>query len=182
MIQFTRKELERKIGFKLKNSIISFGFDPASKTGWSIITIDNNNLVTINYGTIHIESNDIYFKYDTFIENFKNLIKETVDNNKTNIPIVAIIEDCWLGKNVNALKMLARISAICYTMCYLANIDKKIISPLESRKALGFNGKVKKKEFQKAVLEKYKFDLTDEDAIDAIVLALNGAIIKKELF
>lgn len=172
MITLEKKELEKRIKKRIKNNIISLGVDPASKTGWAIIDI-KDNVVNIDYGTVNVESTDAFFKFNQLIKFFDSLLdKIKLDKREKYV----IIEDCWLGKNVAALKLLARIGMIVYVVSFQKNIERRIISPLESRAKLGFNGRVKKQIFQKEALSKLKFDMDDEDAIDAVVLAMNGVI------
>jgi Holliday junction resolvasome RuvABC endonuclease subunit len=172
MITLSKKQLEAKLKIRLKDNCLSLGIDPASKTGWAIIDIKDGE-VNIDYGVIAIDSKDPFFKFNELIKFFESLIQKIKLDKREK---VVIIEDCWLGRNVAALKMLARIGMIAYVICYQKDIPRKIISPLGSRSALGFKGKVKKNIFQAEVMERLKFDMTDEDAIDALVLGLNGVI------
>lgn len=172
MIEISLKELQRRTKVRIKDNCLSLGIDPASKTGWAIIDIKDGN-VKIDYGTIHVDTTDMSFKFIQLIDFFDSVLdKIKLDNRSKTV----IIEDCWFGTNVAVLKMLARIGMIVYVLSYQKKIDREIISPLTARAKLGFKGRVKKHIFQKEVLSKLKFDMTDEDAIDAVVLGLNGVI------
>lgn len=172
MIKCSLKEFEKRLGRNLKKNIICLGVDPASKTGWCIVETNDTDIL-FDYGTIHIDSTDVYFKYNQLIKLFENLVKTVVSKSKNK---TVIVEDCWLGKNVAALKMLARIGMIVYTISHQHSISVSFLTPVQSRNRLGFKGNVKKQIFQAEAIKKLKLELDDEDAIDALVLSLNGII------
>lgn len=172
MIELDRKNLEKKLCFKLKNNITVLGLDPASRTGWCLISATDNK-IKIDYGFLDIDSKDVYFKYDRMIEVFKQYI-DNLDSKKDNKLVV--IEDVFFGRNINTLKMLARIGMIIYVLATLKGIPKYYILATQARCKLKLKGVAKKKEVQEQFLSKVNLELDDNDIVDAIVLALNGLI------
>ena len=87
-----------------------------------------------------------------------------------------IIEESYYSKNVKTFQMLSRIGAIAYTVCHLAGVkDKKFMLATQARKFLGLQGR-KKEDVHEDFKNKLKHKLEDEDAIDALILALNGIL------
>jgi Holliday junction resolvasome RuvABC endonuclease subunit len=151
-----------------KNKII-LGIDTASRTGWCIAKSNSKN-IEFNYGFIHIDTKNDYFKYNEIIKVFDSIIKPEYD---------VIIEDTFFRFNPKMFRLISRIGAIAYTLAHIKGCKAEFIAPSPARKNIGFKGNVKKAIFQKAFLDKIKFELTDIDIIDALVLSLNG-LIKKE--
>jgi len=75
------------------------------------------------------------------------------------------------------LILLARIGAIAFTICKIKNI-KNIIwkSAVQARKLLGLPCNKKKEVVQKMFSKKLGIKLTNEDEIDAIILAIVGLL------
>ena len=174
----TIKKLEKILNRKVIKDTCVLGIDTASRTGWAEIKTTKKT-VTINYGVVHLDTKDIYYKYDKLIEIFQNMI--------TNQYKKVIIEDTHLKRykdkdgtwkaNVWMLKLLSRIGMIPYIFATLNSIDKIFLTPSGARSILGIKGNVKKEEVHKWLNTVLGLKIEDKDASDAIVLALNGIII-----
>lgn len=172
--------LEEQLNIKLKRNTRSLGVDPASKTGWCLITTTSNT-ATIDYSFIKIESKDIYFKYDEIVKYFNTFIGDKfIDDFGTKTNII-VIEDTFFGTNINTLKLLTRIGMILYVLAYLAGIEKYYILATQARAKLGLTATGKKQIVHKQLKEKIDLKFDDEDIIDAFILSLCGLIKEEKL-
>jgi Holliday junction resolvasome RuvABC endonuclease subunit len=169
MITIATKELEKRLGFRIRKNSQSVGLDTASRTGWCHIK-ESENVTTIDYGFIKIDTKDIYYKYDEMI----NIFKRFIDGWQCNI----VIEDVFLGFNVNVMKVLSRIGMIAYVLNKLEGHSCSFLYASTARANLGFKGTGKKEFVHKQISKQLKIDLKDVDAVDAMVLALCGIIEK----
>lgn len=172
MIKFKIKDLEKKLGKRIKTNSKVIGLDTASRTGWCEIVTTKTEAI-VNWGFIKIESKDQYVKYNQLIEIFQKLIKEW------NCPIV--IEDVFFGRNVNTLKVLARLGMIAYVLAKLDSLSTNFILASTARAKLGFNGIAKKAFVHNQIETRLGITLKDEDIVDAFVLALTGIVIPEGL-
>lgn len=172
MIKIKIKDLEKQLGKRIRQNTKVVGLDTASRTGWCEITTSKTEAI-INWGFIKIDSKDQYVKYNQLIEIFQKLIKEW------NCPIV--IEDVFFGRNVNTLKVLARLGMIAYVLAKLGNLPTNFILASTARAKLGFNGIAKKAFVHNQIQTKLKISLEDEDIVDAFVLSLTGIVIPEGL-
>lgn len=173
-MKINRKIIEDAIGKKLREGIC-LGLDPASRTGWCLIEVKNKDIL-IEYGFIHIDSTDIFFKYNKLIEAIDGLIKNIWNKKYKDEDKLIVIEDIYFGRNVHTFKMLARIGMIAYTIATLNNMPKTFALATQARISLGFKGNANKETIQKQFLAKTKLKVTDDDIVDAIILAIHGLI------
>ena len=173
-------KIEKRFNIKLKRNVQVLGVDTASKSGYCIAKTDDKKLI-LNIGFIAIDVSQIKDKdikhqmlyasvYDTFI----SLIDSKYDT--------IVIENVFHGVNPDTTILLARIGAIVWSICKIKQV-KKIIwkSASQARKALDINQKCPKGKSKETIVqrvnEKLNTNITCNDEIDAIVLALNGLII-----
>lgn len=168
-MQIQIQKLEKSMGVPIKRNLKCLGVDTASRTGWCSIST-RQKTAKIEYGFVSIESKSLDFKYDRMINIFDSLLKENYD--------LIIIEDVFFGKSIHVVKMLSRIGMIVYVLACLKNIKRTWLLATQARKGIGINSRLKKKEVHKIFNKRFKFGTKDEDAIDAIILALNGVIDK----
>lgn len=174
MIQLKVKDVEESLGKSLENNIISIGVDTASRAGICTAWVDND-ILNLETEFVHIDSTDLYFKYNQLIKSFRSLL-----NIKDPKKYRLVIEDTFFGKNVNVLKMISRLGMIVYICGFDAGIeDITFIYPTSSRKVLGIKGTLKKADVHKELSKKLNHEFDDEDIADAVVLALTGLIQKE---
>ena len=175
MIKLNRLLIEERLGKSFKEGIVSIGVDTASRAGICTAWVDKYDLC-LETEFVHIDSTDIYFKYNQLLKSFRSLLNVKDPENYR-----LVIEDTFFGKNVNVLKMISRLGMIVYICGHEAGIeDITFIYPTSSRKAIGIKGTLKKADVHRelARILKYKFD--DEDIADSVVLALCGLIEVEE--
>lgn len=162
--------LEKKLKIKILKNKIVLGIDTASRTGWCLLTTNNETLYK-DMGFINIKTKNKYFKYNEIIDIFSNLIKPEYD---------IIIEDTFFRFNPAMFRMISRIGAIAYTIAHLKGCKNVEYMPaVTARKNLGLPSNKKKKEVHEAFIKIMKSKVTDEDIIDAEILALNGLVNKR---
>lgn len=171
MLTLKIKNIETKLNKKLKKNHITLGIDTASRTGWAIAKTFDDNLI-IDYGILDIKSKDKYFKYNQIIDFFDRLIWNDLNKDST-----IIIEDTFYHFNPKMFAFISRIGMIVYTIAELLGIKNKIfITASQARKKLGFKGTLKKEQLHNEFRKRFDIKLIDKDVIDAIILALVGAI------
>ena len=175
------KTIEEKLGKKLKSNLISLGWDVAGhSTGIALIRTTESYLILERTHKINVPKNIKELDtIDLFIEqldSFKNEISQQykLDEN--------IIENCFFGRNVGTLKLLARCGILVYDRFRGLSKKSELIMPKSARSKLGFKSEkgIKGKELKNAIVNfinnLLNLELTDNDICDAIVLALNGVI------
>jgi len=171
-----KEKVEKALGKKLQTNIISVGVDTASRAGICTGYVKSDKLY-LDTQFIHINSKDLYFKYNQLIKSFTALL--TVDKPEN---YILIIEDTYFGKNVEVLKMISRMGMIVYMCGKLAGIENiKFIYPTSSRKALGIKGTLKKAEVHKELAKIIDIQIDDPDIADAVILCLNGLLRNQQL-
>jgi len=171
------KELEKIFGYKILKNVISLGLDTATKTGYAI-AITNDKEVNISIGFINIDVSGIEDKYErnkiryeAVFNNLKGLIKSEY---------IVIIENVYFGRNPNTLIVLSRIGAIAWTLAKLK--ECKVIkwrTANQARSLLGIKGNVKKPIVMEMINNILGTEIKNDDEVDAIVLALNGIMLKE---
>jgi len=166
------KKLEEITGHKVKKNFTSVGLDTAQRTGVAFI-----------------KTTDKYANIDcTFLE-FKGMgdckqIYKTMVNTFSDIFTIqhfAVIEQVFVGFNRAGSVELARYGSFAIAECIKKGIPYDLISAVSCRAKLGINtrefGKGKSKQAVAHWLKnKLNIELNDEDASDAICLAICGIL------
>jgi Holliday junction resolvasome RuvABC endonuclease subunit len=96
------------------------------------------------------------------------------------LPNKIIIEESFYGQNIKTFQMLSRLGGFVYAIAQLNNItDVKFLLATTARKNLGFKGNAKKEIIQKEFIQKLELKVEDNDIIDAMILVMNGIILKE---
>jgi|WetSurSiteA1Bulk_404760.scaffolds.fasta_scaffold00683_13 Holliday junction resolvasome RuvABC endonuclease subunit len=167
MNEYTIKDLEKLLGLNIKHNAVVMGFDTASRTGWCRIETDED-ICSIDYGVVDIESKDMYYKFNRFIEVVGDLVFKQPD--------IVVIEETFLKLNARVFQFLSRLGGILYAVCYLNKVSNiYFLSAIAARAKLNLPSKAKKEEVHKEFLKRFKkIKIKDIDVIDAIILALCG--------
>lgn len=169
MLKISNKKMQKIFGKSVIPNIKVLGVDGASKSGWCKIRTDKINCY-LDYGFIAIKSSDKCFKYNQIIDLFQDVIK---DND------IIVIEEAFYKRNKKVFQMLSQIGAIIYTLAHLAGINNKQFVPaITVRKYVGLQGNAKKEVIQEEFLKKFSIKVTDNDVVDAVILAL-FAVLKE---
>ena len=171
MIKLNVADVEESLGKTLDRTHVSIGVDTASRAGICTAWVDKDKLC-LETEFVHIDSTDLYFKYNQLLKSFRSLLNvKDPENYKL------VIEDTFFGKNVNVLKMISRLGMIVYICGHDAGIeDITFIYPTSSRKVIGIKGTLKKADVHKELTNKLGYEFDDIDIADAVVLALGGLI------
>lgn len=168
MLKFNIEELQNIIQKPIRRNCKSLGLDTATRTGWALITT-NDKTMTIDYGFIHVDSKDQYVRLNEYVKQFTDLIKKDYR---------VIIEDSFFGGNALVLKFLAKLEGIAYAVAIINGVTEKpiMIGPSSARKFVGCKGNTKKPEVHQWIKDNLNIKLMDEDASDAVILAIVGVI------
>jgi Holliday junction resolvasome RuvABC endonuclease subunit len=168
------KDIEFKLGKKIKRYITSLGLDCASKSGWAIV-ITNSEYIEINTGFINVDVKGIKDKYirnnlryNAVYKCLKGLIKKEYD---------VIVENVYYGRNANTLILLSRIGAIAWTLAKEKGCKIiKWFSAVQARSKLGLPTNKKKPIVHAAFTDMTGLKLSNNDIVDAVILALVGVL------
>lgn len=167
--KFNIEELQRNLKKAIRRNVAVLGLDLATKSGWCLITTNSVSL-TINYGVIDTKSKNILDRFDEYIKELSKLIKKEYE---------IVIEDSYFGGNVVTLKFLAKLEGIAYCIAKLKKIKKQpiMINASSARKQVGAKGNFSKDEVALWIKDKLKIKIEDDNAADALILALVGLIV-----
>lgn len=172
MLILRTRKIEKALNIKIIPFLTCMGVDTASRTGWCRLSTDPDN-IRLDYGFISIKTPDKYFKYNQYIEIFKDMLLESD---------ILIIEESFYGRNVKVFQMLSRLGGFVYALAHLNGVkEKRFLLATSARKNIGLKGNLKKEIIQKIFCEKIDLEIEDNDIIDSIILALNGVIERKEI-
>ena len=169
------QQIESITGYKVKKNFISLGLDTAKRTGISIIKT-SDKVATFDWMFIEFkDAGDTKQIYKTMVNTFENLFNEQN---------IAIIEQVFVGFNRAGSVELARYGSFAISECIKKKIPYELISALSCRSRLGIKTTAKagygKGQSKKAVADWLKnnldISLNDEDASDAVCLALLGIL------
>lgn len=160
-------------GKQVKRNHKVIGFDTASRTGWCRITT-SDKIAKFDFGFVAVKTKD-QKRFNDYIDIFNQMIVD-VDT--------VVMEDTYMGFNVQVFKLLTRLGAFIYCLCELKGIeDKWFITPSASRAFLGLESKAKKEDvhiqFHKMIPKFHK--VIDIDILDSIILALCGILENPKL-
>ncbi len=169
------KKIEQVTGYKIKKNFVSVGFDWATRAGISYIKT-TDKYATITYIFIEFDKTNVKDKYKKMTQSLQGLL------NKEDL---AVIEDVFIGFNRAGSMELAKYHAFAISECIRKSIDYETISATTCRSKLGILT-TKKAGYGKGLAKKAVADWLrnklninlggDEDASDAIILALLGVL------
>jgi Holliday junction resolvasome RuvABC endonuclease subunit len=169
------KKIEEVTGYKIKKNFTSVGFDWATRAGVSFIKT-TDKYATIDFIFIEFKTDDSKEKYKLMVKTLENLI---------NSEDLAVIEDVFIGYSRAGSMELAKYHAFAISESIRKGVDYETISAVSCRSKLGIKCS-KKAGYGKGLAKKavadwlnnnFDIKLDDEDASDAIILALLGILI-----
>jgi len=181
------KDIEKKLGFKLKRNTLSLGVDTASTTGLAILETDNLRLriETSTFKLPTVKKTDELS--DKFVEKLEFMLRSIRDFKKNNFKkkasnTVLVLENSFMGINVVTFGLLRMLAGIVFAELFDNFEQIKIIFPMSARKNVGFKSQLKrgakreekKKEIINFINTIFDTQITDDNETDAIILALNG--------
>lgn len=171
MLKINIKNLEKVTGYKIHKGFTVIGLDIATTTGYAILTSDSKNVI-LDVGFISFDKSTDNQRYKQFYLSFKELI-----NNQD----MVVIEDTFLGRNPNGMKILSRFGALALANAIEKKVPYEIIGAASARSKLHIDSrKFGKGKSKLAVADYLKtklgIDLGMElnDVSDAIVLSILG--------
>lgn len=174
MIKIPIVQIEKATKYKIKPNFISIGFDFATRAGISFIKTTKQS-AEIDYMFIEFKGNEVKEKYKLMVKTLENLI--TSED-------MVVIEDVFIGFNRAGSIELAKYHAFAISECIRKNMNYETITAMSCRNRLGIKTTAKagygKGQAKKAVADwlkkKLDINLNDEDASDAVCLALLGIL------
>jgi len=168
------KELEEKLGYKIKTNVQSIGLDIAERTGITIITTDNN-YANLDWTFIEFDKSNIDNVYKEMYKEFSEIVtkEKGMDN-------IVVIEDTFLKRfpfiQPDVFKKLTRFGTLALACCFDNNIDYEFILAKSSRAKLKIKMiKGKPKESVANYLNNtFDIEVDDDDIADSICLSILG--------
>ena len=182
------KDIEKRLGFKLRRNTYCIGVDTASITGLAILETDKKSLKvkTSIFKLPVVKKTDELS--DKFVEKLEFMLRSIRDfkqkefgckkANKT----ILVLENSFLGCNPVTFGLLRMLCGIIFAELFDNFEEIKIIFPMSARKNIGFKSQLKrgtkreekKKELIDFINNIFGIKETSDDITDAIILALNG--------
>lgn len=193
-MNFKIKDIEKRLGFKLKRSTYCIGVDTASITGIAMLeTIGEKLIVKTSIFKLPTVKKDEELS-DKFVEKLEFMLRAIRDFKakefgcKKASKTVLVLENSFLGCNPLTFGLLRMLCGIIFAELFDNFEDIKIIFPMSARKEIGFKSQLKrgskreekKKELITFINNIFQTTEKSDDIIDAIILALNGLKEKKE--
>lgn len=182
------KDIENKLGFKLKKNTYVVGVDTATTTGLAILETDKKCLKvrTSIFKLPEVKKEDelsdkFVEKLESMLRNIRDFKQKEFGKKKANNTVL-VLENSFLSFNPVTFGLLRMLCGIIFSELF-DNFERiKIIFPMSARKGVGFKselkrgakGKDKKQELINFVNNIFGTKETSDDITDAIVLALNG--------
>jgi hypothetical protein len=192
MPNFKIRDIEKKLGFKLLRNTYTLGIDTASTTGLAILETDNKSLKikTSIFKLPTVKKSDELS--DKFVEKLEFMLRAIRDFKKNEFgkkkatKTVLVLENSFLGCNPVTFGLLRMLCGIIFAELFDNFEEVKIIFPMSARKNIGFKSQLKrgtkrqekKKELIDFINNIFGTEETDDNIVDALILALNG--IKEE--
>lgn len=171
MIKLSIKDVENKLGKKLKRNFKSIGLDLATKSGIGFASTDDIS-ITLDWTVLYFDSSNKRDLYKFAYEEFGKIITDED---------VVTIEDIFVGGNRQVALFLARLSALALAQAISKGKHYEIISAISSRSRVGINTKKIPKGESKDYIGKWMEDILgceidENNAVDGILLSLVGLI------
>lgn len=162
------KDLEDKIGYKIKRNFKAIGFDTAKTCGIGFAKTTRTH--------IHLDWCYLQFENSSQEELLKRMYKEfgkLITNED-----FAVIEEVFLGFSRAGSLHLAKMGTMAIAQCVQKNVDFKLISAVSARSKFKINtkkyGKGKSKLAVKDWLQSVGLIIDEDNCADGVVLALIG--------
>ena len=156
------------------------GFDPGSRFfGIGLLEKKGKNISYLYSQVINLKEKDILSRFKTLWSELDLFfIKNDLDCDSN---LYAAIEDGFTGKNIKSADTLSKIRGIIIASLISREIDMKIFSPREIKKAITGNGNADKVQIARMIstLLKIDTDKLKDDETDAIAIAYCHALFLK---
>ncbi|NLE06060.1 MAG: hypothetical protein GX638_14840 [Crenarchaeota archaeon] len=177
MIKIPIEQIEIPLKIKLRRNWSSFGSDTASCTGWAKAWTDDE-FFYCEYGVIDTKTNNTIQRYMLLWDFFQQILPDKLDRLVIEAPFLKYFRKGNLKvPQVTVFKVLARISMIPLMVGLTKGYKKSCvveITPTKSRAALNLNSRDSKEKIQIQFMLKTGIEITQNDAMDAVILAVNG--------
>jgi hypothetical protein len=189
-MNFKIKDIEKRLGFKLKRNTYVLGVDTASITGLAILETDKKTLkikTSIFKLPVVKKTDELSEKFVEKLEfmllSIRDFKKQEIGNRKIyQTKSILVLENSFLGCNPVTFGLLRMLCGIIFAELSDNFEEIKIIFPMSARKNIGFKSQLKKgtkREDKKKELINFVNNIfgtkeTNDNIIDSIILALNG--------
>jgi len=182
------KDIEKKLGFRLKKNSYCLGVDTASTTGLAVLETDNKILKIrtsiFKLPTVKKEdelSDKFVEKLEFMLRSIRDFKKQEFGNKKANKTIL-VLENSFLSFNPVTFGLLRMLAGIIFSELFDNFEEIKIIFPMSARKRVGFKSQLKKgtksKEKKQELIDFinniFGTKETSDDITDAIILSICG--------
>lgn len=188
--EFDIEDIIDSVGNPIKKNTLCLGIDVAEiKTGLCLLRTDDKKLYIEGLYVLNAKRKKeaLHEMVDKYVHEAVN-IREQVNKDSKSGPKsrILIIEDCWFGKSVWTLKILAKFAVVVYLVFKKwATATPDPIQPVTARKLVGFkkdktDSDTVKEQVHNYLVDELDVEIDDEDLADAFVLALAGLVEVEE--
>lgn len=188
-MNFKIKELERRLGYKIRKDIFCLAIDTATKSGIAMIMVKSNHVkietFLLKLPPLPKDVESKAEKYQEHLSSFAKLVDEELIKKLPEYSkelSLLVLENSFLKMNVVTFGFLRALQGILYAKLYDKFKEIKIIFPVTARNLAGFKSnlpkgtksKDKKKEIMKWISNIVEEPIKDDNIADALLLAFAG--------
>lgn len=166
------KDIERKIGYKLKRNIRSLGIDNATIAGLVCLKTDDEFLYVDDYMVLNFNTKDHKERYHTIVKTYEKIIDSKLD--------FVVLEDTFMGFSRRGSMELARMGGLVIAEMVKKEVNYAIIGAISSRAKFSIDinacGKGNTKKAIMGWVKSLGFEFKDNNLADGFLLALLGII------
>lgn len=155
--------------------MVIIGIDPGvNKLGFGLIEENGNNLKVLSYGVIRPP-----YKYN-FLEKLNYLYNELKKIFKKFNPEIMVMEEIYLGKNVQVALKIGQVMGMAIGICFENNIKIFLTTPREVKKNIVGKGGATKAQVKFMVENLLNIkNIKNFDESDGLAIALSYISLKK---
>lgn len=158
-----------------KNNKIILGLDPGiADTGFGVISVDNNKLNCLDFGSIKTSSKDDFLDR---LEKLDNELQKIIDKYK---PEIVCVEKLFFNNNAKTALIVGQARGVIMLKIKKNKIKLVELTPLQIKQGISCFGQADKNQVKKMVklVLNLKEVIKSDDAADALAAAICASSLK----
>ena len=158
-----------------KNNKIILGLDPGiADTGFGVISVDNNKLNCLDFGSIKTSSKDDFLDR---LEKLDNELQKIIDKYK---PEIVCVEKLFFNNNAKTALIVGQARGVIMLKIKKNKIKLVELTPLQIKQGISCFGRADKNQVKKMVklVLNLKEVLKSDDAADALAAAICASSLR----
>ncbi len=158
-----------------KNNKIILGLDPGiADTGFGVISVDNNKLNCLDFGSIKTSSKDDFLDR---LEKLDNELQKIIDKYK---PEIVCVEKLFFNNNAKTALIVGQARGVIMLKIKKNKIKLVELTPLQIKQGISCFGRADKNQVKKMVklVLNLKEVIKSDDAADALAAAICASSLR----